>query len=94
MTRSSLKIDFEKQTQYYTKNSSPYVRILAAGPSGSGKTHFAGTFPNTYFLDCDKGLATLTGMKVPYFSIEYGEEASRITMLLLSKKLIGNINGR
>lgn len=87
MTRSSLKIDFVKETQYYTKDTSPYVRILAVGPSGSGKTHFAGTFPKPYFLDCDKGLATLTGMKLPYFSIEYGEEASRITMLLLSKLL-------
>lgn len=85
MSRESLTIDFEKQTQFYEGESSSYVRALVVGEPGSGKTHFAGTFPEPYFLDCDKGLATLSGLRVPYFSIEYGQEASRIAMLLLAK---------
>jgi hypothetical protein len=83
--RENLKIDFEKETKIYEKETSPYVRILLVGEPGSGKTHFAGTFPSPYFLDCDKGMATLSGKSFPYYSIEYGQEASRVVMMMLAK---------
>lgn len=83
--RESLKIDFEKETKIYEKETSPYIRALLVGEPGTGKTHLAGTFPSPYFLDCDKGMATLAGKSYPYYSIEYGQEASRITMMMLAK---------
>jgi hypothetical protein len=85
MARESLKIDFEKETQIYERESSPYIRALLIGEPGSGKTHMAGTFPNCYFLDVDKGMATLSGQRLPFYSIDYGREASRITMMLLAR---------
>jgi hypothetical protein len=35
------------------------IRVLVYGQEGSGKTHFAGTFPNPFFIDTDRGLTTI-----------------------------------
>lgn len=34
---------------------------LVYGPSGSGKTTFAGTFPDPFFIDADRGMRSLQG---------------------------------
>lgn len=83
-TRESLKIDFDKETRIYEREATPFARILMVGESGAGKTHLSGTFPGLYFLDCDRGMATLAGQKVPFYSIDYGQEASRLTMMLIA----------
>jgi len=35
------------------------IRALVYGEEGSGKTRFCGTFPNPFFIDSDRGLATI-----------------------------------
>lgn len=39
---------------------SKYIKALAFGRSKVGKTFGAGTFPRPAFIDCDKGISTLT----------------------------------
>lgn len=38
---------------------SKYRRLLVYGPPGAGKTRLAGTFPDPFLIDTDRGLATL-----------------------------------
>lgn len=63
------EIQFIKNT-----SRSNQVRALLYGESGSGKTHLAGTFPNPFFIDSDKGLATLWSLdkNVPYLELQRG----------------------
>ena len=59
------------------------VRVLVYGEPGAGKTHFAGTFPDPFFIDADRGLRTLKGFHHPYVPLTLGGRTYREIMDIL-----------
>lgn len=51
---------------------SSFVRVCLCGKPKTGKTYFMATSPSPFFIDTDKGLMTLVGMKVnaPAYRLE------------------------
>ena len=74
---------------YTDAEPSKIVTCCVYGATGVGKTRFAGTFPNPFFIDADRGLRTLKDFHHPYYSLSKGQKVfSQIMVILgdLSKK--------
>jgi len=65
---SSVKLPAPKPFVFQRMAPGPpkYLTVLVYGPPGSGKTWFAGTFPNTLFIDCQGGLLTVRKKNVAF----------------------------
>lgn len=53
------------------------IKALLVGRSGTGKTHFSGSFPKPFFINTDKGMATLMDKNIPFVTIERMTEDNR-----------------
>lgn len=62
----------------------PKIRALVYGPSGIGKTTFCASFPNCFFLDCDRGGLTLRNRHIPAIEIERRETVFTTVWEILS----------
>lgn len=56
---ASASQSYAELIEMYRPSKASTFACLVYGPSGAGKTHFAGTFPNPFFLDADRGMRAL-----------------------------------
>jgi hypothetical protein len=77
--------DWANQIAFYNQAAKGKVRLLVYGESGSGKTTLAGTFPNAFFIDTDKGGRTLKDKHIPFLEMHRGEQTFFIIWDLLQR---------
>lgn len=75
---------------FYDKPETQKARVLLFGDTGVGKTKLAGSFPNPFFFDADRGGKTLEDMKIPYLLLQREgcvyEEIMEVFRAIVNKK--------
>lgn len=75
--------EWTEEIGWTDKEANEHIRLLVYGETGVGKTRLAGTFPDPFFLDADRGLRTLKGSHFPFVPLIPGERTFRKTMDVL-----------
>ena len=70
---------------FYDDEKTQQIRVLLYGEMGSGKTTLAGSFPNPFFIDTDKGGLTLKEKRIPNVKLERGNKTFDEIMDILHK---------
>jgi hypothetical protein len=83
MAKARLLSDWAADIGYTDKEPSSIVSVCVYGPTGVGKTHFAGTFPDPFFIDTDRGLRTLKGKHFPFYAVKKGTKAYKQILAIL-----------
>lgn len=69
-----------------TKKTINYIKCILYGKSGVGKTVTGATAPKPIFLDCEKGLLSISHLDIPVIQIEDFEDLDEAYDFLDSKK--------
>lgn len=77
--------DWIKEIGFYDKMEMDRRTVLLCGKGGSGKTTLAATFPNPFFLDADKGGASLANLHVPYVELHRGDKTHEVCYNILDR---------
>lgn len=75
--------DFENRLTYTDDDVAKKPSLLLVGPSGVGKTHVAGTFPNPFFINTDRGTLTVADKHWPKIDVRPGDSVYSLTMNLV-----------
>lgn len=81
-------MDYESLLGEYAPTQTPTFSVLLYGASGSGKTHLAGTFPEPFFIDADRGMRSLE-MECPYLRLKDAATPFTLVLNVLQDALAG-----
>ncbi len=68
--------------EMYKPSPATTFACLVYGPSSSGKTHFAGTFPDPFFIDADRGMRSLQD-ELPRVQLQKAEKPFSMVLSIL-----------
>jgi hypothetical protein len=68
--------------EMYKPSKTTTFACLVYGPSSAGKTHFAGTFPEPFFIDADRGMRSLQG-ELPRIQLQKAEKPFSLVLSIL-----------
>lgn len=55
------------------------INVLLVGDGGTGKSRLAATFPDPYFFDCDKGMASVRDRAVDYDTFKEAAKGQKVS---------------
>ena len=77
--------DWAKSIGFYNTDEGKPKRVMTYGDTGVGKTLFAASWPKPFFIDTDRGGATLEGTGIPYLALNRGDKVFDVTMDVIRK---------
>jgi hypothetical protein len=77
--------DWADSIGFYNAEKPGPKRVMTYGDTGVGKTLFAASWPKPFFIDTDRGGATLEGTGIPYLSLTRGDKVFDVCMDVIRK---------